>query len=68
MNARHSRHHKLFQKGIKEETRYKFSGIDAPKNENDLYGLRCADFIISLVKGMLELMVYEKNKFDKCVY
>jgi hypothetical protein len=33
---------------------YAFSGVDAPKNENDLYGLRYAEFTVPLVKGMQE--------------
>ncbi len=34
---------------------YDFSGIDAPKNENDFYGLRYAEFVVPLVKAMQEL-------------
>jgi len=33
---------------------YEFSGVDAPKNENDLYGLRYAEFVVPLVKGIQE--------------
>jgi hypothetical protein len=33
---------------------YNFSGVDAPKNENDFYGLRYAEFVVPLVKGMQE--------------
>ena len=33
---------------------YNFSGVDAPKNEKDLYGLRYAQFVVPLVKGMQE--------------
>ncbi len=33
---------------------YDFSGVDAPKNENDYYGLRYAEFVVPLVKGMQE--------------
>jgi trimeric autotransporter adhesin len=34
---------------------YEFSGIDAPKNEKDLYGLRYAEFVVPLVKAVQEL-------------
>lgn len=34
---------------------YDFSGIDAPKNEKDYYGLRYSDFVVPMVKGMQEL-------------
>jgi hypothetical protein len=33
---------------------FDFSGIDAPKNDNDLYGLRYADFVVPLVKAVQE--------------
>jgi hypothetical protein len=33
---------------------YDFSGVDAPKNDKDLYGLRYAEFVVPLVKGMQE--------------
>jgi len=39
---------------------YEFSGIDAPKNENDLYGIRYAEFVVPLVKAVQELS--EENK------
>ena len=38
-----------------EEVNYNFSGVDAPKNENDLYGLRYAEFVVPLVKSVQEL-------------
>jgi hypothetical protein len=38
-----------------DETGYDFSGVDAPKNEHDLYGLRYADFVVPLVKAVQEL-------------
>jgi hypothetical protein len=31
---------------------YDFSGVDAAKNDKDLYGLRYAEFVVPLVKGM----------------
>lgn len=34
---------------------FSFSGVDAPKNENDLYGLRYAEFVVPLVKAVQEL-------------
>ena len=34
---------------------YEFSGVDAPKNENDHYGLRYAEFTVPLVKAVQEL-------------
>ncbi|MCB0480971.1 MAG: tail fiber domain-containing protein [Flavobacteriales bacterium] len=33
---------------------YDFSGVDAPKSKNDIYGLRYAEFVVPLVKGMQE--------------
>jgi trimeric autotransporter adhesin len=33
---------------------YNFSGVDAPKNEGDLYGLRYAQFVVPLVKAVQE--------------
>ena len=33
---------------------YEFSGVDAPKNDKDVYGLRYAEFVVPLVKGMQE--------------
>jgi trimeric autotransporter adhesin len=34
---------------------YDFSGIDAAKNDKDLYGLRYAEFVVPLVKAVQEL-------------
>ena len=34
---------------------YDFSGVDAPKNEKDYYGLRYATFVVPLVKATQEL-------------
>ena len=34
---------------------YDFSGVDAAKNDKDLYGLRYAEFVVPLVKGVQEL-------------
>lgn len=33
---------------------FDFSGIDKPKNESDLYGLRYSEFVVPLVKAMQE--------------
>ena len=33
---------------------YDFSGVDAPKNDKDLYGLRYAEFVVPLVKAVQE--------------
>ena len=34
---------------------FDFSGVDAPKNEKDMYGLRYAEFVVPLVKAVQEL-------------
>jgi hypothetical protein len=34
---------------------YDFSGVDAPKNSEDFYGLRYAEFVVPLVKSVQEL-------------
>jgi hypothetical protein len=34
---------------------FDFSGVDAPKNEKDYYGLRYAEFVVPLVKAVQEL-------------
>jgi hypothetical protein len=34
---------------------YDFSGVDAPKNGKDLYGLRYSEFVVPLVKAVQEL-------------
>ncbi len=36
---------------------YDFSGVDAPKNQNDLYGLRYDEFVVPLVKAVQELAI-----------
>src|SRR3989339_302772 len=33
---------------------FDFSGVDKPKNENDFYGLRYAEFVVPLVKAVQE--------------
>ena len=42
-----------------KELNYDFSGVDRPQNENALYGLRYAEFVVPLVKAVQELS--EKN-------
>src|SRR5258706_10860710 len=46
-----------------KETDYDFSGVDAPKNDKDLYGLRYADFVVPLVKAVQELDENQNSKF-----
>ena len=36
---------------------YEFSGVDAPKNEKGLYGLRYAEFVVPVVKAIQEQQV-----------
>jgi hypothetical protein len=46
---------------------YDFSGVDKPKDENDMYGLRYADFVVPLVKAVQEqqqLMDKMQKKID----
>ena len=35
-----------------QEAGYSFSGVDAPKNDKDIYGLRYSEFVVPLVKAM----------------
>ena len=37
-----------------KESNYDFSGVDKPKNDNDFYGLRYAEFVVPMVKAMQE--------------
>jgi hypothetical protein len=37
-----------------KETGYDFSGVDVPKNDKDVYGLRYAEFVVPLVKAVQE--------------
>ncbi|HYK47785.1 MAG TPA: tail fiber domain-containing protein, partial [Parafilimonas sp.] len=41
---------------------YDFSGVDAPKNDKDLYGLRYSDFVMPLVKAVQELSKMNDEK------
>jgi hypothetical protein len=54
-----------------KELDYDFSGVDAAKNEKDLYGLRYAEFVVPLVKAVQELsskndvLEKENNQLEK---
>lgn len=37
-----------------KQSGFDFSGVDKPKNENDIYGLRYGDFVVPIVKAMQE--------------
>jgi hypothetical protein len=52
---------------VASELGYDFSGIDKPKNENDHYGLRYAEFVVPLVKAVQEqqLMIDELRLENK---
>jgi trimeric autotransporter adhesin len=39
-----------------------FSGVDLPKNKNDYYGIRYAEFVVPLVKSVQELSALDKKK------
>lgn len=46
---------------------FDFSGVDAPKNDNDIYSLRYAEFVVPLVKAVQELSqqneeLYKQNE------
>jgi hypothetical protein len=47
---------------VTKEIGYNFSGVDAPKNENDFYGLRYAEFVVPLVKAVQELSSMNDDK------
>jgi hypothetical protein len=40
---------------LAQSQHYAFSGVDAAKNDKDLYGLRYSDFVVPLVKAVQEL-------------
>ncbi|HYK45340.1 MAG TPA: tail fiber domain-containing protein [Parafilimonas sp.] len=44
---------------------YEFSGVDKPKTEDGLYGLRYADFVVPLVKAVQELSAKNDAKDAK---
>jgi hypothetical protein len=39
---------------VAKETGYDFSGVDAPKSDKGMYGLRYAEFVVPLVKAVQE--------------
>jgi len=39
---------------VSNQIKYNFSGIDKPKNEDDFYGLRYAEFVVPLTKAIQE--------------
>ncbi len=48
-----------------KELNYNFSGIDAAKNNKDLYGLRYAEFVVPLVKAVQETDENQNSKLKK---
>ncbi|MBC8045265.1 MAG: tail fiber domain-containing protein [Fimbriimonadaceae bacterium] len=40
---------------VAKEIGYDFSGVDAPKNKTDMYGLRYSEFVVPLVRAVQEL-------------
>jgi hypothetical protein len=52
-----------------KELGYDFSGVDKPRNEKDFYGLKYAEFVVPLVKGMQEqqAIIEEQNKKMKAM-
>lgn len=62
INARRAKEQILYSGFVAQEVEkaakglgYDFSGVDAPKNEHDLYGIRYAEFVVPLVKAVQEL-------------
>jgi len=47
---------------VAKDLGYEFSGIDAPKNEKDHYGLRYATFVVPLVKAVQEQQEIIENQ------
>ncbi|CAN5820356.1 hypothetical protein BH11BAC3_BH11BAC3_29670 [soil metagenome] len=50
-----------------KELGFYFSGVDAPKNANDVYGLRYAEFVVPLVKAVQEqqkIIETQQQKID----
>lgn len=42
-------------------TGYQFSGVDAPQSNEDFYGLRYAEFVVPMVKGLQQLDAANAN-------
>ena len=64
MNARTAKENILYSGFIAQDVEkaaqslhYEFSGVDAAKNDKDLYGLRYAEFVVPLVKAVQELSI-----------
>ncbi|HYV90544.1 MAG TPA: tail fiber domain-containing protein, partial [Chitinophagales bacterium] len=49
-----------------KKVNFNFSGVDAPKNDKDYYGLRYAEFVVPLVKAVQELST-EVNEKDQTI-
>lgn len=45
-----------------KELNFIFDGVDAPKNEHDLYALRYSEFVVPLVKAVQELYTLNEQK------
>lgn len=45
-----------------KDLNFDFSGVDKPQNENSLYGLRYAEFVVPLVKAVQELSKMNNDK------
>ncbi|MBL7745477.1 MAG: tail fiber domain-containing protein, partial [Chitinophagaceae bacterium] len=45
-----------------KETGFEFSGVDKPRNEYGFYGLRYAEFVVPMVKGMQEQQTIISNQ------
>ncbi|MEM6697783.1 MAG: tail fiber domain-containing protein [Bacteroidota bacterium] len=45
-----------------EQLGYDFSGVDAPQDKEDIYGLRYAEFVVPLVKAVQELSEENETK------
>jgi trimeric autotransporter adhesin len=50
---------------ISNQINYAFSGVDKPKNENDFYGLRYAEFVVPLTKAIQEQQAIIQNLQDE---
>ncbi len=50
---------------VMEENSYIFSGVKKPKNENDNYGLRYAEFVVPLTKAVQELSALVESQQQK---
>ena len=48
-----------------EESGFEFSGVDTPENEDDIYGLRYAEFSVPLVKAVQELDTKVKEQKEQ---